>query len=215
MEQFEDDGTWVWVAFDPEHKVVLAHVVGERKQPSANKLLKWVKERIAGIPSFCSDGLKFYTDAILKFYGHIVSFPKTGLRGRPKVPAMVPDDGLSYAQVIKHQQNGHLVEVEKRQIFGRVCWPCQHIHDVHRTVQPDHPPGEQTPDPENAGFLQENIPSGCPHDVLLRQLQLLPPSWFAEASGCLRKDAQMDAHARAGNHRSELEHERASDFSLS
>ena len=43
----EDDGTWVWVAFDPEHKVVLAHVVGERKQPSANKLLKWVKERIA------------------------------------------------------------------------------------------------------------------------------------------------------------------------
>jgi IS1 family transposase len=118
MEQFEDDGTWVWVAFDPEHKVVLAHVVGERKQLSANKLLKRVKERVAGIPSFCSDGLKFYTHAILKFYGHIVSFPRTGLRGRPKVPAMVPDKGLSYAQVIKHHQNGHLVEVEKRQIFG-------------------------------------------------------------------------------------------------
>jgi transposase-like protein len=70
MEQFEDDGTWVWVAFDPEHKVALAHVVGERKQPSANKLLKQVKERVVGIPSFCSDGLKFYTNAILKFYGH-------------------------------------------------------------------------------------------------------------------------------------------------
>ena len=117
MEQYEDDGTWVWVAFDPEHKVVLAHVVGERKQPSANKLIKCVKKRVAGIPSFCSDGLKFYKNALLKFYGHIVSFPRTGLRGRPRVPALVPDNGLRYAQVIKHHRNGHLVEVEKRQIF--------------------------------------------------------------------------------------------------
>ena len=81
-------------------------------------MVKRVKEGVAGFPSFCSDGLKFYTHAILKFYGHIVSFPRTGLRGRPRVPSIVPDEGLSYVQVIKHQQNGHLVEVEKSQIFG-------------------------------------------------------------------------------------------------
>jgi len=118
MEQFEDDGTWVWVAFDPEHRVVLAHVVGERKQPSANKLIKQVKQKVAGTPSFCSDGLKFYRNALLKFYGHIISFPRTGLRGRPRMPTPVPDENLRYAQVIKHHRNGHLVKVEKRQIFG-------------------------------------------------------------------------------------------------
>jgi len=118
MEQYEDDGTWVWVAFDPKHKVVLAHVVGERKQSSANKLIKQVKQKVAGTPSFCSYGLKFYRNALLKFYSHMTSFPRTGLRGRPRVPALVPDNGLQYAQVIKRHRNGHLVEVEKRQIFG-------------------------------------------------------------------------------------------------
>jgi hypothetical protein len=48
----------------------------------------------------------------------MVSFPKTGLRGRPRVPSMAPIDGLSYALVIKHHRYGHLVKVEKRQIFG-------------------------------------------------------------------------------------------------
>ena len=118
MEQYEDDGTWVWIAFDPEHKVVLAYVVGERKQSSANKLIKRVKQKVTGITSFCSDGLKFYRNALLKFYGHIISFSRTGLRGRPRIPALVPDEGLRYAQVIKHHRNGHLVGVEKRQIFG-------------------------------------------------------------------------------------------------
>ncbi|MFA5312239.1 MAG: hypothetical protein WC375_02835 [Methanomassiliicoccales archaeon] len=98
---------------------MLTHVVGERKQCSANKLIKRVKQKITGIPSFCSDGLKFYKNALLKFYGHIVSFPRTGLRGRLRHPAAVPDKGLSYAQVIKHQRGGHLVEVEKRQAFGK------------------------------------------------------------------------------------------------
>jgi IS1 family transposase len=40
MEPFEDDGTWIWVAYDPEHQVMLTHVVGERKQHSANKRVK-------------------------------------------------------------------------------------------------------------------------------------------------------------------------------
>jgi IS1 family transposase len=97
---------------------VLAHVVGERRQRSANKLIKRVRQRVAGTPSFCSDGLKFYKNALLKFYSSIVSFPRTGLRGRPRLPASVSGEGLRHAQVIKHHRNGHLIEVEKRQIFG-------------------------------------------------------------------------------------------------
>jgi len=93
--------------------------VGERKQRSAYKLVKLVKQRVAGIPSFCSDSLKFYKIALLKHYSNIVSFPRTGLRGRPRLPGSVPDKNLSYAQVIKHRRKGHPVEVEKRQIFGK------------------------------------------------------------------------------------------------
>ena len=83
MMQFEDEGTWIWVAFDPEHKVVLAHVVASANNRS---------------PTSCSCGsrkscchtivlqrwLEFYTHAILKFYGHIAPFLSTGLRCRPK-----------------------------------------------------------------------------------------------------------------------------------
>jgi len=97
MERYEDDGTWVWVAFDPEHKVVLAHVVGERKQSSANKLIKQVRQKVAGIHSFCSDGLRFYRNALLRSYGRVVSFPRTGLRGRLRIHALVPDENLRYA----------------------------------------------------------------------------------------------------------------------
>lgn len=97
---------------------MLAHHVGERGQSSANRLIEQVRQKASGIPSFCSDGLKFYKNALLKFYGHIASFPRTGLRGRPRLPAAVPDEGLHYAQVIKHHRNGRLAEVGKRQVFG-------------------------------------------------------------------------------------------------
>jgi hypothetical protein len=70
-------------------------------------------------------------------------------------------------------------------------------------------------DTKNPSVLQTNISPGCSHDVLLRQLQFLPTAWIVETSGCLWKDAQVDAHARAGNHRPELEHEGTSDFFLS
>ena len=92
MEQFEDDGTWVWVAFDPEHKVVLAHDVGERKKPSANKLLKRVKERIAGITSLCSDGLKFY--------GHVVSFPSKRRKWTPMPELGITDRNWSMKELL-------------------------------------------------------------------------------------------------------------------
>jgi len=194
---------------------VLAHVVGERKQPSANKLIKQVKQKVAGTPSFCSDGLKFYRNALLKFYGHIISFPRTGLRGRPRMPTPVPDENLRYAQVIKHHRNGHLVKVEKRQIFGedagRASISTTFIERCNLTIRQE----KQAIDEEDAWFLQASVSSGRAYGVLLRQLQFLPTAWLAEASGCLGEDEEMDADEGAWHHRSELEPERAIDLSLS
>jgi len=43
MKDYEDDGTWVWVSFVSECRLVLAHVVGERKQYVANELIRLPK----------------------------------------------------------------------------------------------------------------------------------------------------------------------------
>ena len=118
MQRFEDDGTWVWTAVDPVSKAVLAHVVGTRRQRSADDMLARVRSRVNGIPFFVSDGLKLYSRAILTTYGRWTEHPRTGLRGRPRKPGLVPPPDLRYAQVIKHRRNGRLAEVERRTVFG-------------------------------------------------------------------------------------------------
>jgi len=49
----------------------------------------------------------------LKKYGVQAEFPKTGKRGRPKKPALIPGKDLKYAQVVKNKQVGNLQNVEK------------------------------------------------------------------------------------------------------
>lgn len=118
MEEFEDDGTWVWVSFASEYRLVLAHVIGERKQRIADTLIKLTKRCLASMPIFVTDGLKFYPIALLKHYGILENFPLTGKRGRPRKPKVVPQYGLKYAQVIKQRENGHLKRVIKKVKFG-------------------------------------------------------------------------------------------------
>ena len=55
----------------------------------------------------------------MKKYGKMIEFPKTGKRGRPKNPVMVPDENLKYDQVIKNRKEGKLHKVEKEIIFGQ------------------------------------------------------------------------------------------------
>ncbi len=118
MEKYEDDGTWVWTSFAPKYRMVIAHAVGERKQYVADRIIEVTKKRLSSTPLFVSDGLKFYTGALLKHYGHEVSFSPTGNRGRPRMPTIIPNPDLNYAQVIKHRKSGHLCSVEKRVVFG-------------------------------------------------------------------------------------------------
>jgi hypothetical protein len=93
--------------------------VGERQARFADQLLRNVAQRVRGIPDFFSDGLRYYRKAILRSYGLKVSFLPTGLRGRPRKPALLPPSELRYAQVVKHHRGGRLVCVERRQVFGK------------------------------------------------------------------------------------------------
>jgi IS1 family transposase len=119
MEEYEDDGTWIWVSFAPEYRLILSHAVGPRKQPMADKIIQQTKAILSNKPLFVSDGLMMYKWALLSMYGTLQSFPRTGKRGRPQIPILVPDYDLRYAQVIKHRQGGHLSSVERRVIYGQ------------------------------------------------------------------------------------------------
>ena len=118
MEIYEDDGPWMWVAFAPSCRLIVDFIIGPRKQYVADKLLESVSKRLKSIPLLVTDGLKFYAEAILKKYGELMEFPKTGKRGRPKNPKIVPLKNLRYAQVIKDRDKGKSKKVERKVIFG-------------------------------------------------------------------------------------------------
>ena len=117
-DEYDDEGTWIWISMAAESRLVLSHVVGERSQESADRLVKRTAQCIKAIPLFVTDGLKFYKTALLKQYGKLQSFVRTGKRGRPRLSRLIPDELLKYAQIIK-QRTGHvLIGVEKRVVFG-------------------------------------------------------------------------------------------------
>ena len=119
MKDYEDDGVWMWVAFVPSCRLIIDFVIGPRKQYVADKLVELVNKCLSEkIPVFITDGLAFYKGALLNVYGVVEEFPRTGKRGRPKKPKLVPSNDLIYAQVIKTRKGGIIEKVEKKVIFG-------------------------------------------------------------------------------------------------
>ena len=110
---------WVWVAFAPQWRLVLAFVVGKRTQAEANLLL----ERVVAVsdnhvPFFTSDQLPAYTKALLNVYGTWHQPERHGDRGRYPSKRRMPLPNLLYAQVVKRRERGIVVEVSRKIIFG-------------------------------------------------------------------------------------------------
>ncbi|MBN1216194.1 MAG: hypothetical protein JXA99_12230 [Candidatus Lokiarchaeota archaeon] len=111
--------TWIWIAFDPIHKVVIAYTVGKRILPKARELLHTLRDWISDtIPYFTSDELDHYTCAIVEEYGIKKNFPNTGKRGRPKKSLKEIPSSLVYAQVHKHRERGRVKKIDTRLLFG-------------------------------------------------------------------------------------------------
>jgi len=110
---------WVWVAFAPVWRLLLAFVVGKRTQENANLLLNRVVHVTDDhIPFFTSDQLPEYPTALLQVYGMWYQPQRRGSRGRYPKPRRVPTPGLLYAQVIKKREQGRVVEVGCKMVFG-------------------------------------------------------------------------------------------------
>jgi IS1 family transposase len=111
---------WVWVAMDPESKLLLALDVGDRTLAMAQRVVHHVAQVLAPdcAPLFLTDGFREYLTALLTHYGQWVQPPRRQAQGpRPK-PRWMPQPQLLYAQVIKTVRQRRLVAVQHRVVFG-------------------------------------------------------------------------------------------------
>lgn len=112
--------TWIWIAFAPVWRLVLAFVLGKRDQQTANLLLdRLVHVTDDHIPFFTSDQLPEYRTALLKAYGQWIKPIRRGNRGRFPKPRQVPPPELLYAQVVKRRDKGRVVDVSTKVVFGQ------------------------------------------------------------------------------------------------
>jgi IS1 family transposase len=113
--------SWDFVAYDPEHRLVLAVIPGTRTIENAEAIMSEVKQRLGGkVPTLLtSDELAAYQSAIETTFSEPVPPSEKRGPGRPRVlpERRLPND-LNYATVHKHRENNRVVSVERRQIFG-------------------------------------------------------------------------------------------------
>ena len=80
--------------------------------------LKDLTLRTQQLPLFISDELPHYADGLKELFHKLVKPKPTGRRGRPRKPEKVVDESLDYATVHKTRENGRVVKVETRVVFG-------------------------------------------------------------------------------------------------
>ena len=120
IERLERSPQWVWVAMDPESKLLLAIDVGNRTLAMAQRVLHQVVQVLAPdcAPLFLTDGFREYMTALLTHYGQWVQPPRRQSKGPMPTPRWMPLPGLLYAQVVKTVRRRRLVAVQHRVVFG-------------------------------------------------------------------------------------------------
>ena len=111
---------WDHVAYDPEHKLILAVVPGARVAESVAEVVTEVKDRLDDQPPALatSDEYAPYEAVIATAFSAVVPSEATGPGRRPLLPERRLDPGLSYATVHKERENGRVVAVHRRVVLG-------------------------------------------------------------------------------------------------
>jgi IS1 family transposase len=120
IARLERTPQWVWVAMDPESKLLLAVDVGNRTLALAQRMIHQVAQVLAPdcAPLFLTDGFREYLTALLTHYGYWVQPPRRQDKGPAPKPRWMPLPGLLYAQVVKTVRRQRLVAVQHRVVFG-------------------------------------------------------------------------------------------------
>jgi len=111
---------WVWVAMDPESKLLLTIEVGDRTLAMAQRVVHHVAQVLAPdcAPLFVTDGFREYMTALLTHYGQWMQPPRRQAKGPMPKLRWMPRPQLLYAQVIKTMRRRRLVRVSHRVVFG-------------------------------------------------------------------------------------------------
>jgi hypothetical protein len=111
---------WDHVAYDPEHRPVLAVVPGARPMENAEEVVAAAKDRTDGATPrlMTSDEYPAYATAIEAASGVPVPTPPGRPGRRPVVPRRRLPEGLTYATVHKQREDDRVVAVERRLVCG-------------------------------------------------------------------------------------------------
>ena len=129
-DRFRGD-CWDHVAFDPEHRLVVSVVPGERTAESVRELVGDVKERLGGrAPALITTdeyALSGGDPGGVRYRGGAAADRQAGAARRPY---KVAPAGLNYATVHKTRKKGRVVKVATRVIFGTAAtvgrrWPAR------------------------------------------------------------------------------------------
>jgi IS1 family transposase len=114
---------WDHVAYDPEHRLVLAVVPGARDVENVEAVVGEVKRRTGGrmMGLMTSDEYPAYATAILDAYGDEVGTTPSGRAARRMIPEKAAPPGLTYATVEKRREKGRVVAIVTRVIFGTMA----------------------------------------------------------------------------------------------
>jgi len=109
---------WTFVNVLPRSGFIQTVHHGKRTKEEGEEFVKTIKQNSDGeAPLFLSDGWPSYPEILANTYSHEEPVPYSG-RGRPRKPMRIIDENLKYAQVVKHKERGHLIEIEKQVIWG-------------------------------------------------------------------------------------------------
>lgn len=72
--QFGYGDVWTWVAIDPESKLVVSWLVGNRGASAAHKFMKDVAARLANRIQLTTDGHRVYLDAVERAFGSEIDY---------------------------------------------------------------------------------------------------------------------------------------------
>jgi hypothetical protein len=81
-------------------------------------MLKDLTARGKAKPLFVSDALSHYGTILGELFHKLVHPEPTGKRGRPRSPKRLIDADLDYAMVHKTRQNGRVIEVARKVVYG-------------------------------------------------------------------------------------------------
>lgn len=122
-EHFLRSPNWIWVAIDPESKLLLALDLGHRTLAMAQRLVHHVMQLLAPgcVPLFLTDGFKEYATALLTHFGHWVQPSRRQAKGPAPKLRWMPRPELLYAQIVKQYRCRRLVRMRQRLVFGTLA----------------------------------------------------------------------------------------------